>query len=65
MTRMKRFAAALVCVAGLASTATPAAGLGAAGLGAVLLTLPDNPVTRRLDVRMSPEQVSVRRKFGW
>lgn len=41
------------------------AGVGAAGLGVVLLMLPDNPVTRRLDVRVSPEQVSVRRKFGW
>ena len=41
------------------------AGIGAVGLGAVLLTLPDNRVTRDLDVQVSPERVSVRRKFGW
>ncbi len=41
------------------------AGVGAVGLGAVLLTLPDNRVTRDLDVQVSPERVSVRRKFGW
>ncbi len=41
------------------------AGIGAIGLGAVLLTLPDNRVTRDLDVQVSPERVAVRRKFGW
>lgn len=41
------------------------AGIGAVGLGAVLLTLPDNRVTRDLDVQVSPERVAVRRKFGW
>ena len=41
------------------------AGIGAAGLGAVLLTLPDNRVTRDLHVQVSPERVAVRRKFGW
>ena len=41
------------------------AGIGAVGLGAVLLTLPDNRVTRDLDVQVSPARVSVRRKFGW
>ena len=41
------------------------AGIGAVGLGAVLLTLPDNRVTRDLDVQVSPERVSIRRKFGW
>ena len=41
------------------------AGIGAAGLGAVLLTLPDNRMTRDLDVQVSPERVAVRRKFGW
>ena len=41
------------------------AGIGAVGLGAVLLTLPDNRVTRDLDVHVSPERVAVRRKFGW
>ena len=41
------------------------AGVGAVGLGAVLLTLPDNRVTRDLDVQVSPERVAVRRKFGW
>ena len=41
------------------------AGIGAIGLGAVLLTLPDNRVTRELDVQVSPERVAVRRKFGW
>ena len=41
------------------------AGIGAVGLGAVLLTLPDNRVTRDLDVQVSPERVSVRRRFGW
>lgn len=40
-------------------------GIGAVGLGAVLLTLPDNRVTRDLDVQVSPERVAVRRKFGW
>ena len=41
------------------------AGIGAVGLGAVLLTLPDNRVTRDLDMQVSPERVAVRRKFGW
>ena len=41
------------------------AGIGAVGLGAVLLTLPDNRVTRDLDVQVSPERVAIRRKFGW
>lgn len=41
------------------------AGIGAVGLGAVLLTLPDNRVTRDLDVQVSPEGVAVRRRFGW
>ena len=41
------------------------AGIGAVGLGAVLLTLPDNRVTRDLDVQVSPERVAVRRRFGW
>ena len=41
------------------------AGIGAIGLGAVLLTLPDNRVTRDLDVQVSPERVAVRREFGW
>ncbi len=41
------------------------AGIGAIGLGAVLLTLPDNPITQDLDVQVSPERVAVRRKFGW
>lgn len=41
------------------------AGIGAVGLGVVLLTLPDNRVTRDLDVQVSPERVAVRRKFGW
>ncbi len=41
------------------------AGIGAIGLGAVLLTLPENRVTRDLDVQVSPERVAVRRKFGW
>ena len=41
------------------------AGIGAVGLGAVLLTLPDNRVTRDLHVQVSPERVAVRRKFGW
>ena len=41
------------------------AGIGAVGLGAVLLTLPDNRVTRDLDVQVSTERVAVRRKFGW
>ncbi len=41
------------------------AGIGAVGIGAVLLTLPDNRVTRDLDVQVSPERVAVRRKFGW
>ncbi len=40
-------------------------GVGAVGLGVVLLTLPDNRVTRDLDIQVSPERVSVRRKFGW
>ena len=40
-------------------------GVGAVGLGVVLLTLPDNRVTRNLDVQVSPERVAVRRKFGW
>ena len=40
-------------------------GVGAIGLGAVLLTLPENRVTRDLDVQVSPERVAVRRKFGW
>lgn len=40
-------------------------GIGAVGLGAVLLTLPDNRVTRDLDVQVSPERVAVQRKFGW
>ena len=40
-------------------------GIGAVGLGAVLLTLPDNRVTQDLDVQVSPERVAVRRKFGW
>lgn len=40
-------------------------GIGAVGLGAVLLTLPDNRVTRNLDVQVSPERVAVRRRFGW
>ena len=41
------------------------AGIGAVGLGAILLTLPDNRVTRDLDVQVSPERVAVRRRFGW
>lgn len=41
------------------------AGIGAVDLGAVLLTVPDNRVTRDVDVQVSPERVSVRRKFGW
>ena len=41
------------------------AGIGAVGIGAVLLTLPDNRVTRDLDVQVSPERVAVRRRFGW
>ena len=41
------------------------AGVGAIGLGAVLLTLPDNRVTRNLDLQVSPERVALRRKFGW
>lgn len=40
-------------------------GVAAVGLGAVLLTLPDNRVTRNLDMQVSPERVAVRRKFGW
>ena len=40
-------------------------GLGAIALGAVLLTLPDNRVTRDLDVQVSPARVAVRRRFGW
>lgn len=41
------------------------AGIGAIGLGAVLLTLPENPVTRDLDVQASPERFAVTRRFGW
>ena len=41
------------------------AGIGAIGLGAVLLTLPENPVTRDLDVQVSPQRFAVRRSFGW
>ena len=41
------------------------AGIGAIGLGAVLLTLPENPVTRDLDVQVSPERFAVSRRFGW
>lgn len=41
------------------------AGVGAIGLGAVLLTLPDNRVTRDLDVQVAPERFAVQRKFGW
>ena len=41
------------------------AGIGAIGLGAVLLTLPENRVTRDLDVHVSPERVAVTRRFGW
>ena len=41
------------------------AGIGAIGLGAVLLTLPDNRVTRDLDVQVSPARVAVARRFAW
>ena len=41
------------------------AGIGAIGLGAVLLTLPENRVTRDLDVQVSPQRFAVRRSFGW
>ena len=41
------------------------AGVGAIGLGAVLLTLPENGVTRDLDVQVSPQRFAVTRRFGW
>lgn len=41
------------------------AGVGALGAGALLLLLPDNGVTRGLDVQIAPERVAVRRAFGW
>lgn len=41
------------------------AGLGAVGAGAVLLLLPDNPVTRNFDVEVSPERVAVGRTIDW
>ena len=41
------------------------AGIGAIGLGAVLLTLPKNRVTRDLDVQVSPQRVAVSRRIGW
>ena len=41
------------------------AGIGAIGLGAVLLTLPENPVTRDLGVQASPQRFAVTRRFGW
>lgn len=41
------------------------AGLGAVGAGAVLLLLPDNPVTRNFDVEVSPERVAVGRTVDW
>ncbi len=41
------------------------AGIGAIGLGAVLVTLPENRVTRDLDVQVSPQRFAVTRRFGW
>lgn len=41
------------------------AGLGAVGAGAVLLLLPDNPVTRNFDVEVSPERVAFGRTIDW
>ena len=40
-------------------------GLGAIGLGVAVLLLRDRRATRDLDVQVSPERVTVRRKFGW
>lgn len=40
-------------------------GLGAIGAGVLLLALRASPVTRGLDVQVAPEQVVVRRRFGW
>ena len=62
MTRMKRFAAALVCVAGLASTATPAAAQSRKTAGVVSLLAGAGLVAAAFDYR---GDVSVRRKFGW
>lgn len=40
-------------------------GVGALGAGALLLLLPENGITRGLDVQVAPERVAVRRAFGW
>ena len=41
------------------------AGIGAIGTGVALLMLPETEATRDLDVQVSPERVTVRRRFGW
>ena len=40
-------------------------GVGAIGLGIVLIALPENRVTRDLDMQVSRKSVSVGRTFGW